>query len=526
VSEFTIAIGSSLTCIVVGIALFRAIAWSVAWRLGLASAMKQRAIFVLGACLLSLGVLWTSAVVVTFLVVLSWIRLDPAGDDLVGLLVLVDFMFSGIPLGGALLLSVHSLLARSWTAEHAPRLYRRLDVLSIVAWYSVLSGVVVGCLATVGFFPLFLLLSVLLVVRIRHTSQQSGLVWVLAIAAEKKLPLGVAVQEYAAECRGRFQRCVMQFADRLNSGQSLPAAIEADNPYWLRSVFRPYAGFAESINITIPLLPAPARVAARVGWETGRLGPSLREIATSRSGDRPDWFAALGRLLLLIIPLIILQDICGFVLFFIAPKFRRIFMDFQVEFPPVTKFVNQVSDRIVSSGALPIIFFIELIIGLFLLASLRSAWSFWPTFPVDRFLRGLDRAVILRALAICTDGGQSLMVGLRALADCYPKMWVRIRLERAIERTGLGAGWADSLRSQRLIRRADAALLESAERAGNLSWALREIATRAERRLAYALQTFAQLLYPIILLGIAAVIFVFAFGYFSPLVKLIGELTK
>jgi type II secretory pathway component PulF len=60
---------------------------------------------------------------------------------------------------------------------------------------------------------------------------------------------------------------------------------------------------------------------------------------------------------------------------------------------------------------------------------------------------------------------------------------------------------------------------------GNLTWALRELADRGERRLAYGLQLFVQVLFPIVLLGVAAVVFLFAVGYFMPLVKLISELS-
>jgi protein transport protein HofC len=386
-------------------------------------------------------------------------------------------------------------------------------------------AIVIACLATIGGSPLFAIILAVIVLRIRYGSQQNGLVWVLAIAAEKKLPLAAAVEEYGAECRGGYQRRVLQFADRLLSGQSLPAAIEADRQSWFSRALRRYWIFTDYVNPTIPLLPAPARVAASVGWETGTLGPALREIALARTLNRPDWHAALGRLMLLMLPLVILQHVGGFVLFFIAPKFKRIFYDFGVELPPITKIVYQVGDEIIEGNALPIVLLFELIIGVFLLASLRSAWSFWTHFPVDRLLRGLDRAVILRSLAVSVDGGQTLTVGLRALASCYPKNWVRRRLARAIEGTELGSPWAQCLGSHRLIRRADVTLLESAQRAGNLGWALRELAARAERRLAYALQLFVHVLYPVIFLGVAGLIFLFVVGYFSPLLKLIRELS-
>jgi protein transport protein HofC len=87
-----------------------------------------------------------------------------------------------------------------------------------------------------------------------------------------------------------------------------------------------------------------------------------------------------------------------------------------------------------------------------------------------------------------------------------------------------GKDWCVSLYEQGLLRPADAAVLESARRVGNLSWALRETAENGERRLAYRLQTWVQALFPLFVLLIGALVFVVAVGYFSPLVILIERL--
>ena len=144
---------------------------------------------------------------------------------------------------------------------------------------------------------------------------------------------------------------------------------------------------------------------------------------------------------------------------------------------------------------------------------------------MDRLIRAPDRAVLLRALAVCVEGGHTLSAGLRSLASCYPKLWVRERLEVVLENIAQGTSWEECLRSHGLIRRTDAAVLESAQRAGNLAWALREMADRGERKLAYLLQIFTQVLFPFVVLCVGGVVFLFAAAYFLPLIKLISELT-
>jgi type II secretory pathway component PulF len=69
-------------------------------------------------------------------------------------------------------------------------------------------------------------------------------------------------------------------------------------------------------------------------------------------------------------------------------------------------------------------------------------------------------------------------------------------------------------------------VLEAAERAGNLSWALRELAEGSERRLGYRMQALAQVLFPLIVILIGGIVFLLAVAYFSPLIRLVEELAR
>ena len=69
-------------------------------------------------------------------------------------------------------------------------------------------------------------------------------------------------------------------------------------------------------------------------------------------------------------------------------------------------------------------------------------------------------------------------------------------------------------------------MLGSAQRVGNLAWALREMAESNERRLGYRLQFWLQLLFPMLLICLGAVVFVLVVAYFCPLVSLIEALVR
>ena len=93
--------------------------------------------------------------------------------------------------------------------------------------------------------------------------------WVLAIAAEKQLPLVPVLDAFADDTQGWWRREVRALAAKLNSGLSLPDALAS-----------------------LPgILPPEAVVAARLGAESGTLGPALRVAATSFSEKQTDALA-------------------------------------------------------------------------------------------------------------------------------------------------------------------------------------------------------------------------------------------
>lgn len=498
-----LALLATVVSLAFGLGMFKAIDVAGSGPRKAPTTVACMAILISGVILLVLGVLWMFAVVSILAVKVLSGAINVGDTSRVVVTIVADVMLSIVPIGGALLVAVGVLLRRGGTRADAVRLYERLDALSIVAWGWMVIATLAACTATSSPFPLFVLVLVCVVAGMRRSSDEAGLIWVMAIAAQKQLPLAPAVEEYAEQCRGRYRRRVLELADRLSEGHSLPIALEADSR----------------------LVAPPVRVAARVGWESGVLGQSLRELAAARSLRRPAWHALLGRLTLLILPLIVLQAVTGFVMYFIAPKFKRIFADFGVGLPTITQFVYDIGDETMTGVAVPTVIVFELVCLVYALGAFVSDGRWWVPFPLDRVLRPLDRAVILRALAVCVEAGRTLSAGLVSLAHCYPKLWVRARMEQVIERAEQGTSWVECLREQGFIRHTDAAVLESAQRAGNLVWALREMADRGERQLAYVLAICVQVLFPIVVIGVGAVVFLFAVAYFSPLAKLIMELS-
>ncbi len=138
------------------------------------------------------------------------------------------------------------------------------------------------------------------------------------------------------------------------------------------------------------------------------------------------------------------------------------------------------------------------------------AWAvagFDANFLVLRGLAArLDRAAVFESLALVTGRQRPMTQGILSLATYYPKDWVRRRLSRAFTAIHAGGSWIDALRAQRLMGAADAAVLAAAQRAGNLPWALREVAESNRRRFTYRLYIFMQVAFPLAILSVGAAV--------------------
>jgi protein transport protein HofC len=273
------------------------------------------------------------------------------------------------------------------------------------------------------------------------------------------------------------------------------------------------------------ILPRDAVVLINVGWESGVLAGALREAASARSALHPAWILLSSRFAYFVVVLGIMQGIVGFMMYFIIPKFEAIFNDFGVSLPEVTILLIHVSHWLTRYG----FFFGLLLIGaeLFLLMYLPVSffgWVNWYVPGLDRLFLARHTGLILRSLARVVEGGQPIQWGVATLVKCYPTWWVRRKLRMVALDLTEGKDWCVSLYERGLLRGADAAVLESARRAGNLAWALRETAENGERRLAFRLQAWVQALFPFFVVLIGALVFVIVVGYFSPLVILIERL--
>ncbi len=383
-----------------------------------------------------------------------------------------------------------------------------IAVIAVFIWLAILTGpymipisIIVLIAIGIGFF-------VILVSR--RDARYTSLLWAMAIAAERSMPLAPTALVFADQSGfgvlgWGFRRKVAQFAAMLNNGLPLPTALGR------------VAG----------LLPRDAELLVRVGYATDTLGRSLREAATLRASRERVLGTTFARLAYLAELVIVMHVIVGFVFYFILPKFEAIFYDFGVTLPPVTVFASNLGFLFMrySFIVIPLLLLIEVLLPLAcLLAVLFRLVNWWDIPVVGGLFRRRHSALIMRALALAVAGRRPIPAVIALLSSEYPSDWVRTRLLAVSAELSQGRDWVESLADRGLIRRAEAAVLRAAQRVNNLDWALLELAEAVDRRIAYRLQFWLDLSFPVAIVGMGGLVGLFATAYFTPLVTLIRVL--
>ncbi len=334
-------------------------------------------------------------------------------------------------------------------------------------------------------------------------SQRMLMLELLALAADRAMPLEPAVRCIADEEGGLYYTRATALADRLAAGTPLALAIQGDRK----------------------AVPSGAFPAARIGEVSGAVGPALRTVDPAR--NRPAGEPGVSPIRASSIYYIVLV-FCGFGIFLgsrIAPAFRKIFADFKQELPALTKLVFEISASPITISFCVVSMLAA--VALAFIVALRELGWIRAGLPIfDRATAPEDTAAALRLLAIVAEQGAPLEPALTFLGDAYPPPLVRGRLRRAARDVARGAAWVASLRIAKLVDRSDETILRAAARVGNLPWALREAANNIVRRAAYRRAATAQIVFPLLIMAVGAVVMIFIVAWYLPLVALIHALAE
>jgi type IV pilus assembly protein PilC len=412
-------------------------------------------------------------------------------------------LFVLIWIGVAVLWSVRlAYRSRGAVADDSIRL-----ILTMAGWILILAGVLgtamQGFIFAGPFAWVVILAIVLMAVGRYRGAENRTLLWCLAAAAERGIPLEQAARAYSMERSDELGIRAARLAELLEGGTPLSLALADTRIH----------------------LPLDALVAVRIGIETGDLGTALAKVA--KHDDDADVLlrSIFEKVFYLGVVANVLLGILTFIMLKIVPVYAKMFEEFELQLPLMTQQLVACSEYFVNFWFL-FFPFAGLLLLFLVVATLHYIGWLPRNLPfINWFVLRLDGALVMRCLALSINQRRPLTEMIWMLTKLYPKTSVRKRLLRAGHALNNGEHWCHALRQAKLLCPSDVAILTAAERSGNLEWALEEMADSSIRRLAYRLRLALNVLFPAVLFFFGLFIGFVVISLFMPLVSLIQGLS-
>lgn len=361
-----------------------------------------------------------------------------------------------------------------------------------------------------GFVPPLLIVAPLLVTTAvacwgaMMRGNEASLLWRLAIAMENGLPLDQEVTAAALGASASRRDDLLGLADRLRDGRSL----------------------ADSLEVGTRLLPRSTILAIRAAEGTDALPQILRSAAHRSVRELADLGGprdALPFQAYIVNMFGLIALIASFMMYWIVPKLKAIFNDYDYELPVFSREMFRLADGAASYWYLlgPVL---VIPMALILLPSMISMIG-WQNLNVPLLMRWFPRRdgpSILRALAAAAGSSKPMPDVLNSLAEHHPRDDMRNRLHRLAEMTQSGDGSWNILAREGLVNRDEAQALDAAARAGQLAWAMNSLADVSEYRQRVREAWWLEWQRPAMMLLLAAVTAAFCLAVFLPLVGLLN----
>jgi type II secretory pathway component PulF len=410
----------------------------------------------------------------------------------------------GMMMVGLAILWAQSRGSLSGPTRHPERLGA---VISAAGWVLLL----LGLFATVGlmthaFFLVAWVVTAVVLLSLMYRFQgaeRRSLLWMLMLAAQRRIPLETAARAFAQDRHDQIGARALDLAAYLEAGLPLALALK-----------RSRLSFPHAVLL-----------AAELGQQTDNLGNALQQALGSTDDSEVILRSAMERAFYLAFLALFSLAMVAFLMLKIIPAFQKILYDFEFQMPPATMLLVEVARAFTD-------FWPVLLPLVAILAFALVGWLSYYTGFSSRYLPGLsptwhraDRSVIMLWLALAVRQNRPIPDMMRLIAGYLTRHRLRRKVEAAARRIDQGADWIECLRQVRLIRTAEVAVFRSAERTGNLAWALEEMSQSSSRRSIYRLRAFINLAFPAAIIAMGGSVLLVMFGILTPLIKMISGLT-
>ena len=247
------------------------------------------------------------------------------------------------------------------------------------------------------------------------------------------------------------------------------------------------------------------------------------------------WLIVLPRMAYLFFMVIASLNVAVFFMVFIAPKYERIFKDFDYSLPWVTTVLLKAFNWLPTFGhrndtiadIAPL--FWVLVVVLIPFIAVMPFWSMtarWYFPVVGSIYRIHLQGNFLKMLGITLQGQVVISKALTFLEEshCFsgPSQKQLVKLNSSIQ---LGQPLEDGLYNSGWLPKSMKPFIQSSQKVNNLPWALAEVGNQRLRLASLFAQRFSLVVFPLLMLLLGVLIGFIAIAMFMPLIKMLVELS-
>lgn len=339
-------------------------------------------------------------------------------------------------------------------------------------------------------------------------AQTLSALWTLTNTVRSHRPLASELHAQAESAQGRAQWLLEQAAADLQEGLPVEQVL-FHTPIVPRSSWLQVSGGLSAGKLPEALHAAAARETARFA------------LASSPTGTR--LIAAYWSAMFTFLGLVV-----SFLMYYIIPKFKKIFEDFDMALPNATVLLIGVADGFVNywymffpaaTAAIVALFFGEIY-------AMFRGWADLLEYAVGSYWIRLRAPDLLRGLRWAVEAQRPLDQTLLQMATSVPLPFgYRNKLVKAAKRIQGGADPWTTLQEQGWLTQPEASLLQTAQQNNHLAWALSTLADSSQATREFRAQAFAECLHPMIVVLTGCVVGVVIYSFFVPLIHLIFGLS-
>lgn len=333
---------------------------------------------------------------------------------------------------------------------------------------------------------------------------------------------------------------LMLLAGSLGHGDSLLQGLRAyeseNDGEWagkialLRTLLETGHPLSTAVTMVGELLPEQTVTAIRIGEKTGCLPAVLLDEAKRVSEDIPQdqgtgisfeslllWGAMLGS---------VLVSLVSFLMIFIVPKMKEIFLGFGTELPGPMVLLISISDLLSRHAyvyALPAVALC--VYGSRLLYKGSRKRLICGYYSFEQFFPRLWVPGLLRMMSLSVATEQPISIALDATMQDMPEGRAAEKFSALRHRIHQGEDPVVALGQTNLLSQREMLFLHSALRSHHLDWALRHLASEMDRRRNRWRRLIPEMIGPVAVVAVGVIVLFICIAFFTPMIQLLNQLS-